>query len=198
MGPAASTNVPSDDDMRVPRGKQRKPKTALVVVQYGTYVSKNGRNAMTIHADEMSLSTPCEAVWSSMAEVEGGRYCTGCERTVLDIGSMQESEVRALLASRGENRACVSFVVRRDGTVRTVPEAVIPPSRLLARLRPVALAASAMLLPGCGAVRDAMPYEAGYRIEGAYELFKESPTDFMKCVADDDCSPFELRMMGGV
>jgi hypothetical protein len=105
---------------------------------------------MAIPLEDVSFRIPCDAPWESMTKVEAGRYCDHCALTVHDLSAMTESAVRALLATRHETRVCIRYHPRRDGTIRTAHEPVIPASRLLTKAKPMLLAVGTMLAAACG------------------------------------------------
>lgn len=68
--------------------------------------------------DRIRIASPCEARWSAMEGDEQVRTCGQCARKVYDISRLSLSEARKLVA-RGEDRVCVRFYRREDGTVLT-------------------------------------------------------------------------------
>lgn len=121
---------------------------------------------MALFVDEIVLHTPCDASWDAMTKVASGRHCAACDLTVHDLSSITEREVRTLMSSAPDGTLCVHYVVRSDGTIRTAPETVIPPSRLLAKAKPMILAATTMFAAACDPRSDVRP-DAAMRVPHA-------------------------------
>ncbi|GAB3827216.1 carboxypeptidase-like regulatory domain-containing protein [Hymenobacter jeollabukensis] len=58
-------------------------------------------------ATRLSVPQPCPTDWAQMTPVAGGRYCTSCEKVVVDFTRMNEAEVLAWLGRHG--RTCGHF-----------------------------------------------------------------------------------------
>lgn len=53
--------------------------------------------------DSLELRAPCEERWEDLEPDASGRYCARCQRTVLDLDALSETELRGWLAlSNGE------------------------------------------------------------------------------------------------
>lgn len=69
--------------------------------------------------DEVSIPTPCDEDWSTMARVPGGRHCERCAHSVVDLSLLTDAEVRDLVNRTDGTRVCVSARFRPDGTLVT-------------------------------------------------------------------------------
>lgn len=69
-------------------------------------------------AVDLRIQQPCEVPWASMAEAPGGRFCSGCSRTVHDTTRLSTRQIEGLLAARS-GRLCVRVVRRPDGSLKT-------------------------------------------------------------------------------
>jgi hypothetical protein len=107
---------------------------------------------MALFTDEVGVKSPCGERWEAMTAASGGRHCEVCDHTVYDLSQHTEREARELLA-RG--KVCVRYRATRDGKVMTAPSRVIPPSRLLAKAKPIPFLASALTV-SCTSQDDAV------------------------------------------
>lgn len=65
---------------------------------------------------KLRVVAPCQAPWEAMEGDDDERHCARCSRTVHNLSAMREAEARRLLAG-SDDRLCVRFLSRRDGTV---------------------------------------------------------------------------------
>src|SRR5262245_32206753 len=70
------------------------------------------------YLDEIKVATPCKASWEGMQGDERVRFCSLCRRNVYNISEMSRADATALI-STSENRTCIRYYRRRDGTVMT-------------------------------------------------------------------------------
>lgn len=70
--------------------------------------------------DNLILAFPCPINWEAMSGNERVRFCSQCSQKVYNISDMSKKEAETLL-KRGaeENKVCVRFFVRADGTIKT-------------------------------------------------------------------------------
>ncbi|MBY0524858.1 MAG: hypothetical protein K2R98_15745 [Gemmataceae bacterium] len=68
--------------------------------------------------DEVSVASPCSAVWEDMIGTDRVRYCQHCEKNVYNLSDMSRTEAAAFVQSR-EGRTCIQFYRRADGTMLT-------------------------------------------------------------------------------
>jgi len=68
--------------------------------------------------DSVRVAAPCPADWSKMAGDERMRYCGECNLHVYNLSGMTRREAEALITNT-EDRLCVRFYRRSDGTVLT-------------------------------------------------------------------------------
>jgi hypothetical protein len=151
---------------------------------------------MAIEPREVHIERPCEASFDAMSEVASGRYCDACDKTVHDLARMTEREVRALLA-RGES-LCVRYVTTQSGTVRTAPTSTIPTSRLLAKAKPLVLAATALAASACGPTVDALPEAVVNRMPYGLHFALRHPLDFVDCLTTPGCDPTRPQLLGAI
>jgi len=67
----------------------------------------------------IEVSGPCPADWDAMSLVDGGRFCSQCQRVVHDLSAMTSSEVHDLIC-REAGRLCVRFERAEDGAAKTL------------------------------------------------------------------------------
>lgn len=152
---------------------------------------------MTLRIEDADVRLPCEAAWNDMVEVPGGRHCGACDLVVHDLSSMTETEARRVLARRSDGRVCVRYQPFADGTIRTLHEPLIAPSRLLAKARPAALAAAAMLASACGPAIDVLPSSVQAKIPYGVELAFRDPVAFTACVLSPSCDALSPPPVAG-
>lgn len=68
--------------------------------------------------EHVRVAAPCPADWSKMVGDERVRYCNKCELHVYNLSGMTRREAEALVTS-SEDRLCVRFYRRADGTILT-------------------------------------------------------------------------------
>jgi len=57
--------------------------------------------------------------WQAMAGSDQVRHCNECKLNVYNLSAMTEVEIQRLLAHRADQRICVRFYRRADGTMLT-------------------------------------------------------------------------------
>jgi hypothetical protein len=68
--------------------------------------------------DNIRVASPCPANWDEMVGDERKRFCSQCNLNVYNLSGMTRTEAENLLLT-SENRVCVRFYKRADGTVLT-------------------------------------------------------------------------------
>ncbi len=78
--------------------------------------------------DEIKIPAPCDEDWNAMREAGPDaaavgaaakrRYCEACSFHVVDLSSLAEEDARKVIRAPRDERLCVSYIVRRDGTIR--------------------------------------------------------------------------------
>ncbi len=81
--------------------------------------------------DVIEVAEPCREDWDAMRGDERVRFCGLCHRDVYNLAGMSRDEAERLV-TESEDRVCVRFVRRADGTVTTSDCA---PDRLAAMRR---------------------------------------------------------------
>ncbi|MDB4993924.1 MAG: hypothetical protein JWM74_1356 [Myxococcaceae bacterium] len=85
----------------------------------------------------MRLEFVCDVDWSSLPVVDGKRWCNRCERSVHDLGLLTEDEAQPILREREQQRVCVVYRPKADGSIRF--------------RNPASLALAASVLAACNA-----------------------------------------------
>jgi hypothetical protein len=73
--------------------------------------------AMPLSAARLPIVRPCPDE-GAMERSGDARWCRGCAKVVHDFSAMTEAEVRRLLERSAGTSMCVTYRVRRDGTIR--------------------------------------------------------------------------------
>jgi hypothetical protein len=70
--------------------------------------------------DHIKVAAPCSADWDQMYAVENQRvrFCSQCNLNVYNLSGMTRAQAEALL-THSEQRLCVRFYRRPDGTILT-------------------------------------------------------------------------------
>lgn len=75
-----------------------------------------------MNKQRLRIVSPCTADWSQMTGDDQRRFCDLCQRSVLNLSAMRETQAQALLDQRTPGqRLCVRYAARPDGTVRFQP-----------------------------------------------------------------------------
>src|ERR1700722_4028446 len=70
--------------------------------------------------DNLAIASPCRAVWDDMEGTDRVRFCDECRLTVYNLSEMTKAAAERLVARHeGNDRLCVRFYRRADGTVLT-------------------------------------------------------------------------------
>ncbi len=93
---------------------------------------------MTLHRRQLPIASPCQAFEGTPASESTPAFCTRCDKHVHDLSRLTEPQVVELLARHVDERLCVSYRTRTDGTIALRR----PPPRL-------APATFALSLAGC-------------------------------------------------
>lgn len=113
---------------------------------------------------EISFPKPCGQRWEDMAPDGCNRFCSHCDRTIVDLANRDFDEAAALLTS-GEG-VCVRAAVDRNGEIRLRPNIRAAAGRLM-----LAAGASAglLMMSGQAAAREQEPRgEIAGKIGAAY------------------------------
>ena len=95
--------------------------------------------------DTISVAKPCKANWNEMTGDERVRNCEPCKLDVYDLSAMRREEAEAFVSARlGQERTCIRFFRRADGTLLTQD----CPVGLRAAWKRVRWAAAALLAGG--------------------------------------------------
>lgn len=73
----------------------------------------------TVDLDKIELAFPCPMKWEDMVGDDRERFCQSCALNVYNLSSMSKKEAEEFLMLRSENRICLNFKRRKDGTVIT-------------------------------------------------------------------------------
>lgn len=70
--------------------------------------------------DNINVSSPCTADWSSMVGNKSVRFCEHCDHNVHNISEMRTSDALRLVRN-SKGRLCVRYVRLADGEISTLP-----------------------------------------------------------------------------
>jgi hypothetical protein len=68
--------------------------------------------------DHVRIAAPCSADWDTMFGDERVRFCAQCKLNVFNLSEMTKAEAEVLIA-RAEDRLCIRYYRRRDGSIMT-------------------------------------------------------------------------------
>ncbi len=68
--------------------------------------------------DNIKIASPCPADWEKMYGDERNRHCSQCNLNVYNLSDMTRREAENFLMN-AEDRVCVKYYKRKDGTVLT-------------------------------------------------------------------------------
>jgi len=98
----------------------------------------------------LNVQSPCHESTSNMRDVQGGRHCFACDKTVVDLTEMSAREAEALFLASGED-LCGEVRLKPSGVPAFRPERR-EASPLRSHRAFVAAGAAAALMVGCGSV----------------------------------------------
>lgn len=81
----------------------------------------------------LSVEEPCSQSWDSMKGTDVVRHCRECNLNVYNITAMTSSQAKELI-NKTEDRLCVRFFKRADGTVLTQDCSELRPKGFLEKL----------------------------------------------------------------
>ena len=64
---------------------------------------------LIMNQSKLSVPNPCSEGWDKMIPTEKGRFCSQCNRTVVDFTNMTNAEIRNYLKSQKGKRVCGYF-----------------------------------------------------------------------------------------
>ncbi len=102
---------------------------------------------MAVREDQVRIQKPCPVQLDPARAANGVRswHCGHCDKAVHVLSNMTETEARQFMADSAGKDVCVTYAVRKDGSIRFAPEPapVVPlvPVSSLARRRHAAAAA---------------------------------------------------------
>ena len=73
---------------------------------------------------QLAIPTPCNENWSNMSPDANGRFCSSCQKTVLDFTAMTDNEILQWFTNHEQGSACGRF--RLDQLNRPIS---IPPQK---------------------------------------------------------------------
>lgn len=110
---------------------------------------------MALHDRDVEIRRPCPVKLSPDRAQGGARswYCGHCEKSVHVLSNMTENEARTFLEARAGQDLCVTYAVRRDGSIRfqaePPPEPAVVPITALTSRRKLAAVGLGMALAAC-------------------------------------------------
>lgn len=103
---------------------------------------------MAVQREHVQIQRPCPVKLDPARAANGVRswHCDHCDKAVHVLSNMTEGEARAFMSERAGQDVCVTYAVRKDGSIRFAPDprpivAPIVPIGALTRRNRVAAAA---------------------------------------------------------
>jgi hypothetical protein len=85
-----------------------------------SYFNRPSPTPPLININDIRVASPCPMPWDAMAGNQQVRHCSECKLNVYNLSAMTEIEIQRLLSmQRSEQRVCVRFYRRADGTMLT-------------------------------------------------------------------------------
>jgi hypothetical protein len=90
---------------------------------------------MAVSRDQVQIQRPCPVKLDPARAANGVRswHCGHCDKAVHVLSNMTEGEARAFMSERAGQDVCVTYAVRKDGSIRFAPE----PPPIVAPLVPI-------------------------------------------------------------
>ena len=79
---------------------------------------------------DLRITSPCAAEWNSMSPTAGGRHCSLCAKTVIDLTCLGAAErdielVRIATLVQAGSRVCIRAPATRDGRVLSTSRRIL-------------------------------------------------------------------------
>jgi hypothetical protein len=85
-----------------------------------SYFNRPSPTPQLININDIRVASPCPMPWDAMAGNQQVRHCGECRLNVYNLSAMTEIEIQRLLVMQpAEQRVCVRFYRRADGTMLT-------------------------------------------------------------------------------
>jgi hypothetical protein len=85
-----------------------------------SYFNRPSPTPQLININDIRVASPCPMPWDAMAGNQQVRHCGECKLNVYNLSAMTEIEIQRLLVMQpAEQRVCVRFYRRADGTMLT-------------------------------------------------------------------------------
>jgi hypothetical protein len=104
---------------------------------------------MAVQQDDVRIQKPCPVSLDPARAANGvrGWHCGHCDKAVHVLSNMTETEARAFMVDNTGKDICVTYAVKKDGTIRFAPErvpvvapAIVPLASLVRRRHATAAA----------------------------------------------------------
>lgn len=84
---------------------------------------------MAVREDQVRIQKPCPVQLDPARAANGVRswHCGHCDKAVHVLSNMTESEARQFMADSAGKDVCVTYAVRKDGSIRFAAEPVVAP-----------------------------------------------------------------------
>ena len=121
----------------------------------------------TCSLENVAIAAPCPADWEDMIGNDRVRFCGQCELNVYNLSALSKREAESLIA-RSEDRLCIRFYRRKDGSIMTrdCPVGLRALKRRASRIKRAAASSLVGFLAGIGA--NAAVSRVGELLLGSY------------------------------
>src|SRR4030095_8181711 len=75
---------------------------------------------------QLNIPEPCHEDWTRMTPVDKGRYCTSCQKQVIDFTNMSDQQLIAYFKKRKDDAVCGRFMNDQLQRDIVVPKKRIP------------------------------------------------------------------------
>ncbi|HSY62457.1 MAG TPA: hypothetical protein VK796_11295 [Cytophaga sp.] len=58
----------------------------------------------------IQIKNPCDASWKEMTPAESGKYCSACEKVVVDFSKMNDAEIKNYFITYKDQKTCGRFL----------------------------------------------------------------------------------------
>jgi Carboxypeptidase regulatory-like domain len=94
-------------------------RTNFFLPSLSSSIDRHSATPPLINIHDIHVASPCPMPWEAMAGNAQVRHCDECKLNVYNLSAMTEAEIQRLLAGRTDQRVCVRFYRRADGTLLT-------------------------------------------------------------------------------
>lgn len=157
---------------------------------------------MAVKPDQIAITSPCPITLdrSGVSAKDRAMFCAHCSKDVHILSHMTEYEARRFMASRAGEDICVSYGIKKDGSIRfrSEPElASLVPASALLRNRPTPRRLGRFATLGATAMLAACTAHGEPQVVGEVTVADNLPVVQTPVIPDAPCDPQDDLLVDG-